>query len=252
MPTFARMAKPNLIYGTRAVTEAILAGKTLERVFIQQGIRNELIRDLMRLLRERHIPFTQVPAEKINRLTGKNHQGVAGFLAAVDYAHLNNIIQHTFEEGRQPLVMLLDRITDVRNLGAIARTAECMGVHALVLPEKGSAPLSADAVKTSAGALHHLPVCREKSLKQTVQLLKDAGLAVLACTEKAEKNVYECDLNRPLALIFGSEEDGISPELLRIADELVKIPMVGKIQSLNVSVAAGMVLYEVLRQRSIR
>jgi 23S rRNA (guanosine2251-2'-O)-methyltransferase len=246
------MGKPNLIYGTRAVTEAILAGKTLERVFIQQGIRSELVRDLVRLLRERHIPFTQVPAEKISRLTGKNHQGVAGFLSAVDYAQLNNLIQQVFEEGRQPLVILLDRITDVRNLGAIARTAECMGADALVVPEKGSAPISADAVKTSAGALHHLPVCREKNLKHSVQWLKESGLTVVACTEKAAKNVNECDLNRPLAVVFGSEEDGISNELLRAADELVKIPMRGKIQSLNVSVAAGMVLYEILRQRNFR
>ncbi len=244
------MGKPNLIYGTRSVTEAILAGKTLERVYIQQGLKNELIRDLVRLLRERQIPFSQVPAEKISRLTGKNHQGVVGFLSSVDYSSISNVVQQAFEEGRQPLVVLLDRITDVRNLGAIARTAECMGADALVLPEKGSAPLSADAVKTSAGALHHLPVCREKSLKQTVQLLKDAGLAVIACTEKAGRNVHECDLNRPLALIFGSEEDGISHELLRTADELIKIPMRGKIQSLNVSVAAGMILYEALRQRN--
>lgn len=243
------MGKPNLIYGTRAVTEAILAGKTLERVFIQQGIRNELVRDLMRLLRERQIPFTHVPAEKLSRLTGKNHQGVAGYLSSVDYSSVNHVVQQAFEEGRLPLVILLDRITDVRNLGGIARTAECMGADALVVPEKGSAPLSADAVKTSAGALHHLPVCREKSLKQTIQLLKDAGLVIIACTEKAEKNVFECDLNRPLVLIFGSEEDGISTELLRVADELVKIPMAGKIQSLNVSVAAGMVLYEAMRQR---
>lgn len=243
------MAKPNLIYGTRAVTEAILAGKTLERVYLQQGIRNEPIRDLIRLLREKGIPFSQVPAEKLMRLSGKNHQGVLGYLSSVDYASVHHIVQQAFEEGRDPLIILLDRITDVRNLGGIARTAECLGADALVVPEKGSAPLSADAVKTSAGALHHLPVCREKSLKNTVQLLKDAGLTVLACTEKAEKNIFSASLNRPLALIFGSEEDGISQELLRTADELVKIPMQGKIQSLNVSVAAGMVMYEVLRQR---
>ncbi|MCS6973484.1 MAG: 23S rRNA (guanosine(2251)-2'-O)-methyltransferase RlmB [Cyclobacteriaceae bacterium] len=243
------MGKPGLIYGTRAVTEAILAGKTLERVYIQQGIRNELVRDLIRLLREKHIPFSQVPAEKLGRLTGKNHQGVAGYLSSVDYASLSNIVQQAFEEGRQPLIVILDRITDVRNLGGIARTAECLGADALVVPEKGSAPISADAVKTSAGALHHLPVCREKNLKQTVQLLKDTGLTVVACTEKASKKIFETDLNRPLALIFGSEEDGISTELLRTADDLIKIPMTGKIQSLNVSVAAGMVLYEVMRQR---
>ncbi len=244
------MSKPALIYGTHALAEAILAGKTLDRVYIQQGLKSEAVRELVRMLRLRHIPFTQVPAEKLSRLSGKNHQGVVGYLSEIPYSLLSNVVQQVYEEGRQPLIILLDRITDVRNLGAIARTAEGMGADALVLPDKGSAPVSADAIKTSAGALLHLPVCREKSLIQATRFLKQAGLTVVACSEKAEKSAFQTDMNRPLAFIFGAEDTGIAPELLRTADEHIKIPMTGKVQSLNVSVATGMILYEAIRQRT--
>lgn len=244
------MGKPSLVYGIHALSEAIRAGKTLERVFVQQGLKGEPARELIRLLRERQIPFTQVPAEKLGRLTGKNHQGVVGYLSAIDYALLSNVVQQVYEEGQVPLFIMLDHITDVRNLGAIARTAEGLGAHALIVPEKGSAPVSADAIKTSAGALHYLPVCREKNLLRAAKFLKDAGLAVVACTEKAKKSAFHADMNRPLVLILGSEDTGIAHELLNLADEQVKIPMAGQVQSLNVSVAAGMVLYEAIRQRA--
>ncbi len=244
------MTKSDMIYGTRAVMEAIVAERQIERLFIQKGLQNELIRELLRLARERKLPFTYVPVEKLNRLTPKNHQGVVCLLSSVAFSSLDDLIHFSYNQGREPFFIILDRITDVRNFGAIARTAECAGVDGLIIGARGSAPVSGDAMKTSAGALNHLPVCRENDLKQTVKFLKDNGIAVVACTEKASKSIYEAELNRPIAIIMGSEEDGILDELLRSADELVKIPMKGKIGSLNVSVAAGIALYEVVRQRS--
>lgn len=238
-----------MIYGTRAVMEAIVAGREIERLYLQKGLQNELIRELLRLIRSHNLPFTYVPVEKLNRLTSKNHQGVVCLLSAVAFASIDNLINFAYSRGYEPFFVILDRVTDVRNFGAIARTAECAGVDGLIIGEKGSAPVSGDAMKTSAGALNHLPVCREKDLKQTVKFLQENGIMVVACTEKASKTIYEAEFNRPVALIMGSEEDGISDELLRIADELVKIPMKGKIGSLNVSVATGIVIYEVVRQK---
>lgn len=240
-----------MIYGTRAVMEAITAGRQIERILIQKGISNELIRGLQQLAREHNVMFTHVPPEKLNRMSTKNHQGVICVLSSVEYASLDNIIHKVYSDGNEPFVLMLDRITDVRNFGAIVRTAECAGVHALVIGEKGNAPITSDAMKTSAGALNHLPICREKDLKKTITSLRENGIMVVACTEKASKNVFEVEFNKPVALIMGSEEDGISEGLLREADELVKIPMKGQIGSLNVSVAAGVALYEVLRQKSV-
>lgn len=241
-----------MIYGTRAVMEAIVAGREIERLFIQKGLNNELLRELLRLVRERNISFTYVPVEKLNRFTPKNHQGVVCLLSSVTYASLDDLIHFAYSQGREPFFIILDRITDVRNFGAIARTAECAGVDGLIIAEKGSAPVSGDAMKTSAGALNHLPVCREKDLRKTVKFLHDNGVTVIACTEKAAKTIYEVVISGPIALLMGSEEDGISDDLLRTCDELVKIPMSGKIGSLNVSVAAGIAIYEIVRQRTFR
>jgi 23S rRNA (guanosine2251-2'-O)-methyltransferase len=243
------MMQTDMIYGTRAVMEAIKASRPIERILLQKGLSNDLVRELLQLARRHNIVTSQVPVEKLNRLTKKNHQGVICLLASVEYASLDNIIHAAYSEGREPFLIMLDRITDVRNLGAIARTAECAGVSALVIGEKGNAPISSDAMKTSAGALNHLPVCREKELKKTITMLQENGIMVVACTEKATKDIYEVTFNRPVALILGSEEDGIATELLRFADELVKIPMRGQIGSLNVSVAAGIAIYEVVRQK---
>lgn len=238
-----------MIYGTRAVMEAIKAGRQIERILIQKGISNDLIRELLQVIRAKNLSFSYVPQEKLNRLSTKNHQGVICLLSSVEYASLDNIVHAVFSEGREPFLLLLDQITDVRNFGAIARTAECAGVHALIIPEKGNAPITSDAMKTSAGALNHVPVCREKDLKKTITYLRESGITVIACTEKATKLIYEVDIKGPVALIMGSEEDGISDALLRSADELVKIPMKGEIGSLNVSVAAGVAMYEVVRQK---
>jgi len=244
------MDKSELIYGTRALIEAARSGRHIEKVFVQAGVNNDLMKELVTTLKEHGIPFSWVPPEKLNRLTSKNHQGAVGYLSAIQYASMQAIIDHAYSEGRVPFFLLLDRITDVRNFGAVARTCECAGLDAIVIEETGNAPVTSDAVKTSAGALHHLPVCRVKSLKHAMKELRENGIQVVACTEKATQDIYTADLSGPTALLLGSEEDGISPALMKDADLLVKIPMKGKIESLNVSVAAGIAIYETVRQKS--
>lgn len=243
------MNNKTMIFGTRAVMEAIRAGRQIEKIYIQSGLSNDLVKELIQTARQNQAPYTFTPQEKLNRLSSKNHQGVICILSPIDYATLDNVIANAYDAGREPFVLLLDRITDVRNFGAIARTAECAGLDGIVIADKGSALITADSVKTSAGALNHLPVCRSSDLKKTVQQLRESGIRVVACTEKASKLIYEIDLNSPIALVMGSEEDGISPDILRVADELVKIPMKGKVGSLNVSVAAGIAIYETIRQK---
>lgn len=244
-----RMDKAELIYGTRSVMEAVRAGRPIEKIYLQTGLTNDLMKELVSALKEHGVPFSWVPAEKISRLTSKNHQGVVGFLSAVLYVPLQVLIDKAYADGRTPFFLLLDRITDVRNFGAVARTCECAGLDGVVIEEKGNAPVTSDAVKTSAGALHYLPVCRVKSLKQAIKDLKDNGIQVVACTEKASKNLYDVDLSTPTALLLGSEEDGIDPTLLKESDVAAKIPMKGKIESLNISVAAGIAIFEVTRQQ---
>lgn len=243
------ISNTDMIYGTRAVIEAIRAGKQIEKILIQTGLNNDLIRELTGVAREHNLPVTYVPQEKLNRLTTKNHQGVVCMLSAISYAQVNDLIDFAYSEGREPFFIILDSITDVRNFGAIARTAECAGVTGIIIGDKGNAPITSDAMKTSAGALNHLPVCREDNLKKTLKFLRDNGIMVVACTEKAVKEIYEVKFDQPVALIMGSEEDGISDVLLRECDELVRIPMKGKIESLNVSVATGVAIYEVVRQK---
>jgi 23S rRNA (guanosine2251-2'-O)-methyltransferase len=240
-----------MIYGTRAVIEAIRAGKQIEKILVQTGLNNELIRELTGVAREHDVHVTYVPQEKLNRLiTSKNHQGVVCMLSAITYSEVNDLIDFAYTQGTEPFFIILDRVTDVRNFGAIARTAECAGVGGIIIGDKGNAPITSDAMKTSAGALNHLPVCREKDLKKTIKFLQENGIMVVACTEKADKNIYEVEFNQPVALLMGSEEDGISDVLLKEADVLVKIPLKGKIESLNVSVAVGVAVYEVVRQKN--
>lgn len=239
-----------MIFGTRAVMEAIRAHREIEKILIQSGLNNDLIKELIGEAKAHNVPFTFVPQQKLNSLSTKNHQGVICILSAVSYANLESIIDKTYQEGREPFLLILDRVTDVRNFGAMVRTAECAGLDAIIMGDKGNAPITGDAMKTSAGALSHLPVCRVKDMKKTIQFLKENGIQIVACTEKAEKLLYEVELNVPLALIMGSEEDGISNQLLKDADYLAKIPMHGKIESLNVSVAAGISLYEAIRQKN--
>ena len=246
------MEKTETIFGTRAVMEAIRAKREIEKVFIQAGLNNDLIKELINLAKANQVPFTFIPQEKLNRLSSKNHQGVICVLSAVQYVSLENIVDKLYSEGKEPFILIIDRVTDVRNFGAMARTAECAGINAIVIGDKGNAPITGDAMKTSAGALSHLPVCRVKDMKKTFQFLKDNGVRIVACSEKAEQLLYDIDLNSPLALVLGSEEDGISPELLKAADHLARIPLNGNIGSLNVSVAAGICMYEAIRQKTYK
>ncbi|PRY87556.1 23S rRNA (guanosine(2251)-2'-O)-methyltransferase RlmB [Mongoliibacter ruber] len=239
----------DFIFGTRAVMEAISAQKDIDKILVDKEVNNELVKELLKLAKQERIPVVRVPDGKLNRITRKNHQGVVAHMSAIQYASLDNVIEECFSKGIAPMILVLDRITDVRNFGAIARTADCAGVHAIVIPEKGSAQINSDAVKTSAGALNHLPVCRAKNLYYTVKDLKKMGLNIVSVTEKTERLMYEADYTLPTALIMGSEEDGISQELIGISDEFVKIPLAGNIESLNVSVSAAVVIYEGIRQR---
>ena len=237
------------IFGIHPVIEALRSGKELEKVYLRNGLRNEAIPGLLSELREKRIPFQFVPVEKINRMSQKNHQGILAQVAEIEYNDIEKIIPGLYESGKVPFILVLDRITDVRNMGAIARTAEGAGIHALILPTGESAQINADAVKTSSGALHTLPVCRTESLVKTVTFLKESGLQVVAATEKAEKLLYDADFTRPTAIILGSEDTGIERNLILLSDIQVKIPLYGTIQSLNVSVAASILMYEVVRQR---
>jgi 23S rRNA (guanosine2251-2'-O)-methyltransferase len=238
-----------MIFGIRAVIEAIKSGQDIESLFLQRGLIGGLISELKTLLREYDIPSQQVPIEKLNRITQKNHQGVIAFISPISYQKIENIIPTIFEKGETPLIMILDGITDVRNFGAIARTAECCGVHAIVVPKKGAAQVNPDAVKTSAGALYKIPVCRHDSLLQVLRFLKDSGLQIVSCTEKTDDLIYKPDFTAPTAIIMGAEDEGITFDLIRNSDYLTKIPMAGGIASLNVSVSAGVILYEAVRQR---
>ena len=240
----------NIIYGTRAVIEAVNEDRELERLFIQRGINNPLMNELRALLKKKEILYQLVPVEKLNRISPRNHQGVVAFLSSVSYYQTEEILPGLFSSGVPPLLLMLDRVTDVRNFGAIARTSECFGVNAVIIPSRGGAQINSDAIKTSAGALHKITVCREHNLKTTLDYLANSGLQVVACSEKADTYVYHVDFTIPTVIIMGSEENGISGEYLRKADVKVKIPMQGNIGSLNVSVAAAVILYEAVRQRT--
>jgi 23S rRNA (guanosine2251-2'-O)-methyltransferase len=238
----------DMLFGLRPILEALNAGRTLDKIFLLRGTKNSMTQDISDLART-----AMVPLEKLEGMTRKNHQGAVAYVSPIDFAPLDSLLAGLFEDGKVPFLLLLDRVTDVRNFGAIARTAECMGVQALVVPARGAAQINGDAVKTSAGALNLLPVCREADLHQTIQFLKNSGLTVVACTEKADAdlgNTAPASLSGPIAVVMGSEEDGISPDLLRLCDQRLRIPMSGQIQSLNVGVAAGIMLFEVAKSRA--
>ena len=246
------MKKETYIYGIRPTIEAIKSGKELEKIFLQNGLRGDGFHELFNLIKELEIPFQFVPVEKLNRLSRQNHQGIISYVSEITYQQIEDLVPYVFEQGRQPLFLILDRVTDVRNVGSIARTAECAGVDGLILPARGSAQINSDAIKTSAGALYKLPVVRAQNLKETIQFLKNSGLTIVAATEKAENEYTKADYNKPMALILGSEGEGISEEYLKLTDEVVRIPLAGEIESLNVSVASGVILFEALRQRNAK
>lgn len=246
------MEKGDFIFGLRAIIEAIDAGKDIDKILVKKDINGDLARELLGKAKEYGVLVRRVPQEKLNRITMKNHQGAIAILAAVPYQRLENIIPTLYEEGKTPLIVVLDGVTDIRNFGAIARTACCAGADAIVIPSHNSVSITADAIKTSAGALFHIPVCREKSTLDAVRMLKDNGYKIVAATEKGARNYTETDFTVPVAIVMGAEETGISEEVLRISDDLAAIPIIGEINSLNVSVAAGIMIYEAVRQRIIK
>lgn len=241
--------KSQVVFGIRAVIEAIESGKQVDKVMMKKDLGGELARELLSVTREYNVPVQRVPVERINKVTRKNHQGVIAFMAAVDYYHVDDIVPALYDEGINPLVVVLDGVTDVRNFGAIARTCECAGVNCIVIPERNSVSVNADAVKTSAGALNYLPVCRERNLVKAVQYLRDSGFKVMGASEKTDLNYTKADFTGPVAIVLGAEDTGISTDVLKLCDTLVAIPEFGQINSLNVSVAGGIMIYEVVRQR---
>lgn len=243
------MEKSDYIYGLRAVMEAIEAGKEIDKLFIAKDLQGDLAAQLIGLARQYHVVMQRVPMERINRITRKNHQGVLAMMSAITYHRLDHIVPELYEAGMLPFIVILDGITDVRNFGAIARTCECAGVDAIVIPEHGSVSVGGDAIKTSAGALHHIPVCRVGSTAWAVKFLKENGYSVAAVTEKSEMSYVDGDYTGPVALVMGAEDTGISEGALAQCDTRIGIPMFGNIGSLNVSVAAGIMIYEVVHQR---
>ena len=241
--------KSQVVFGIRAVIEAIESGKQVDKVLMKKDLGGELARELLSVTREYNVPVQRVPVERINKVTRKNHQGVIAFMAAVDYYHVDDIVPALYDEGINPLVVVLDGVTDVRNFGAIARTCECAGVNCIVIPERNSVSVNADAVKTSAGALNYLPVCRERNLVKAVHYLRDSGFKVMGTSEKTDLNYTKADFTGPVAIVLGAEDTGISTDVLKLCDTLVAIPEFGQINSLNVSVAGGIMIYEVVRQR---
>lgn len=241
--------KNEMIFGVRAVIEAIEAGKEIDKVLVKKDIQSDLSKELFAVLKGKMIPVQRVPVERINRITKKNHQGVVAFISAVTYQKVEDLVPFLFEEGKNPMLLLLDGITDVRNFGAIARTCDCAGMDGIIIPARNSVSVNADAMKTSAGALHTLPVCRESSITDTIKFLKNSGFKIIGATEKGDYDYTKANYKDPVCIIMGAEDTGIPYEHLSLCDEWVKIPIMGKIESLNVSVAAGVLMYEALKQR---
>ena len=243
------MEKENQIFGIRAIIEAISAKKEIDKVFIQKEAQGELMGELLKILKKNNINFSYVPVEKLNKLTHNNHQGAVATIAPISFINLENLVESVLESGKTPLFLILDQLSDARNFGAIIRTAECTGVDGIIIQKQGAAPVNGDTVKTSAGAVFNVPICKVDHIKDAVFYLQGSGIKTVAATEKTENILYDISLNEPIAIIMGSEDKGVNPSVLKIVDEKAKLPMFGTISSLNVSVACGAFLYETLRQR---
>lgn len=243
------MERSDYIFGIRPVLEAMEASKSIDKIMVKRELSGDLLRELLAKARENDIPVQKVPNEKLNRITMKNHQGVIAIVCPVRYYDLDNLLASLYEEGKTPLGVILDGVTDARNFGAIARSAECAGADFIVIPERGSASVTSDSVRASAGALFHIPVCREKELSKAISQLKDNGYKIVGASEKSAVNYTEIDYRDPVAIVMGAEDTGLSNDVLRKCDELGAIPINGKVGSLNVSVACGVMLYEAVRQR---
>lgn len=238
----------NTVFGIRPVIEAIEAGRQIEKIMIKKGAEGQLLTELREICRSQRIHIQEVPVEKLNRTVRANHQGVIAQISPIVYADVEDMLAE-IPEGESALIVIFDSITDVRNFGGIARSAECAGAHGLIVPLKNAAPVNADAMKASAGALNNIPVCRVGSIRNTIKMLQSAGINVVAASEKADRVLYDADMSRPTAIVMGSEEKGISKEVLKLCDQTVSIPQNGDIQSLNVSAAAAVMLFEAVRQR---
>lgn len=243
------MKETTTIFGIRAVIEAIQNNKTIDKIFIQKGLGGHLFQELQQHLKQDSYNISYVPVEKLNRLAKGNHQGVVAKISPVEFGSLEEVVSQTLEKKTAPLFLLLDQIDDVRNFGAIIRTAECCGVDGIIIQKKGGAPVTADTVKTSAGAIFQVPIIKVDHIKDAIYYMQASDIKVVAATEKTDDLIYEKDLSQPLALVMGNEGKGISPSVLKIVDEKAKLPLLGTIGSLNVSVACGAFLYEVVRQR---
>lgn len=243
------MERSDYIFGIRPVLEAMESSESIDKILIKREINSELVKEVISKAKELDIPVQRVPNEKLNRITMKNHQGVIAIVCPVRYHNLDNLIAEIYEEGKNPLAVILDGVTDARNFGAIARSAECAGADFIVIPERGSASVTSDSVRASAGALFHIPVCREKDLLQTINRLHENGYKVVGASEKSNINYTDIDYNVPVAIVMGAEDTGLSMPVLRKCDDLAAIPILGKVGSLNVSVACGVMLYEAVRQR---
>lgn len=239
------------IFGLRAVIEAINANETIDKVFLQKGLKGELFNELEALLRQKGINSSYVPVEKLNRLTKNNHQGVVAQISPISFYDLDELVTKTIESGATPLFLLLDQLSDVRNFGAIIRTAECTGVHGIIIQKKGGAPVNGDTIKTSAGAVFKVPICKVDHIKDAMFHMQASGIKVIAATEKTENTVFDVSFTAPCAIIMGSEGRGINPSALKLVDTKAKLPLLGDIESLNVSVACGAFLYEAVRQRML-
>ena len=244
------MEKEHQIFGIRAIIEAIHAGKEIDKVFIQKDAQGDLMQELMKTMKKNNINFSYVPVEKLNRLTHNNHQGAVASIAPISFVSLETLVESVMESGKKPFFLILDQLSDARNFGAIIRTAECTGVDGIIVQKQGSAPVNGDTVKTSAGAVFNVPICKVDHIKDAIFYLQGSGIKTVAATEKTEFNIYDIDFNQPVAIIMGSEDRGVNPSVLKIVDEKAKLPMFGTIGSLNVSVACGAFLYETVRQRS--
>lgn len=243
------MNKMDSIYGIRAIKEALEAGQTIDKVFIQQSLDGGLLNELLSSLKQHGIGISYVPQEKLNRMSKGNHQGAIAKISPVSFITIENLVEKSISQVSNPIFLILDQLSDVRNFGAIIRTAECTGVSGIIIQKHGSAPINADTVKTSAGAVYNIPICKVDHIKDAIYFLQGSGIKTIAASEKADQLIYDLNLKGPLAVIMGSEGRGINPSVLKISDDLARLPITGKIESLNVSVACGAILYEALRQR---
>ncbi len=243
------MEKEQQIFGIRAIIEAVQAGKEIDKVFVQKDLQGDLMKELLKVLKQNGVNFSYVPVEKLNRLGNRNHQGAVASISPISFADLDELIATLLEENKKPLFIVLDGISDARNFGAIIRTAECTGVNGIIIPKQGSAPVNGDTVKTSAGAVFNIPICKVDHVKDAVFHLQSCGIKTVAATEKTNNNIYDIDFTEPVAIVMGSEDKGVNPSVLKVVDEKAKLPMFGTISSLNVSVACGAFLYEIVRQR---